>query len=344
MTNLPPRPDEMTPDKEVSTLNTLHRPSSPLQPPRPGFMAESGVAGPELTQQSFYQNRSGSSSSSSISSASSTSTISHAGSISTPSFANVTIAELIKLHANFDKRLQPFWARNVTHGRVRISLYTTNSTTGQVDKQSGPIDSVEVDLDNNTGYFGHLFRLDWEKVCEHPGGVYIAYGDHAMEHQLTVVTEYIPQSSPLPSSSNLRALQTPGSKTAQSTGLGSGNNSPTSSAFNLPLIPSSLQPSASTTAQAQLTLDLSSGFSSFSPKSPGGAQPGIPAVRVISDIDDTIKISGILHGVRAVFRNVFVRPLEELGVPGMPEWYQRMKERGVRFHYVVRTLLVFISR
>jgi phosphatidate phosphatase APP1 len=57
---------------------------------------------------------------------------------------------------------------------------------------------------------------------------------------------------------------------------------------------------------------------------------------VISDIDDTIKYSNILSGARSVFFNVFVKELHEILIPGMPEWYNQMWQRGVRFHYVVR--------
>lgn len=60
-------------------------------------------------------------------------------------------------------------------------------------------------------------------------------------------------------------------------------------------------------------------------------------VRVISDVDDTIKMSNVLGGARAVFQNVFVKHLEELCIPGMGDWYTAMWSRGVRFHYVVST-------
>ena len=58
-------------------------------------------------------------------------------------------------------------------------------------------------------------------------------------------------------------------------------------------------------------------------------------IRVISDIDDTVKRSDIVSGARAVFKNVFVRELQENVIPGMGEWYASMFKRGVRFHYVV---------
>lgn len=58
-------------------------------------------------------------------------------------------------------------------------------------------------------------------------------------------------------------------------------------------------------------------------------------IRLISDIDDTIKLSDIMGGARKIFHNVFVRGLEELVIHGMGDWYTRLWEQGVRFHYVV---------
>nr|GAT58571.1 predicted protein [Mycena chlorophos] len=57
-------------------------------------------------------------------------------------------------------------------------------------------------------------------------------------------------------------------------------------------------------------------------------------IRVISDVDDTVKVAGVLAGARAVFRNVFVKDLLDIVIPGMGEWYTGMWRRGVRFHYV----------
>ena len=58
-------------------------------------------------------------------------------------------------------------------------------------------------------------------------------------------------------------------------------------------------------------------------------------VRLISDIDDTVKLSRVLDGARAVFHNVFVKYLEEAVIPGMAEWYSTLWGSGVRLHYVV---------
>ncbi|KAJ7495911.1 hypothetical protein B0H11DRAFT_2001197 [Mycena galericulata] len=57
-------------------------------------------------------------------------------------------------------------------------------------------------------------------------------------------------------------------------------------------------------------------------------------MRVISDIDDTVKLANVLNGARAIFYNVFVKEFKDIVIPGMGEWYTGMWRRGVRFHYV----------
>ena len=57
-------------------------------------------------------------------------------------------------------------------------------------------------------------------------------------------------------------------------------------------------------------------------------------VSVISDIDDTIKHSAISSGAREIFRNAFIRDLGDLTIDGVKEWYSKMAELGVKFHYV----------
>ncbi|KAL8741620.1 MAG: hypothetical protein Q9190_005789 [Brigantiaea leucoxantha] len=57
-------------------------------------------------------------------------------------------------------------------------------------------------------------------------------------------------------------------------------------------------------------------------------------VSLISDVDDTIKHSAIGAGAREVFRNVFIRDLEDLKIDGVKEWYSKMAEMDVKLHYV----------
>lgn len=55
---------------------------------------------------------------------------------------------------------------------------------------------------------------------------------------------------------------------------------------------------------------------------------------VISDIDDTIKITGILGGKREIFRNVFVYDYKKIEIPGILQCYQDLHALGANFHYV----------
>ena len=57
-------------------------------------------------------------------------------------------------------------------------------------------------------------------------------------------------------------------------------------------------------------------------------------VSMISDIDDTIKHSGIGAGAKEIFRNAFVRDLSDLTIDGVREWYTCMADLGVKLHYV----------
>ena len=52
---------------------------------------------------------------------------------------------------------------------------------------------------------------------------------------------------------------------------------------------------------------------------------------VISDIDDTIKISGVIDK-RALIEHVFFKDYEV--TPGMPRFYRELEEQGAYFHYI----------
>ncbi|EXJ92331.1 hypothetical protein A1O3_00881 [Capronia epimyces CBS 606.96] len=57
-------------------------------------------------------------------------------------------------------------------------------------------------------------------------------------------------------------------------------------------------------------------------------------VSLISDIDDTVKHSGIASGAREIFKNTFTRELGDLTVAGVKEWYGKLSGMGVNLHYV----------
>lgn len=88
-------------------------------------------------------------------------------------------------------------------------------------------------------------------------------------------------------------------------------------------VPQSIPVSDTPVSRAQIKIPLS-----FTP------------VRVISDIDDTVKTANVLAGARAIFYTVFVQNLADIVIPGMGDWYNEMWKRGVRFHYVVRPFVI----
>lgn len=53
---------------------------------------------------------------------------------------------------------------------------------------------------------------------------------------------------------------------------------------------------------------------------------------IISDIDDTIKITNIPAGTRAMLISTFLKTPQP--TPGFPEWYQQLAQQGARFHYL----------
>ncbi|CAO1631697.1 unnamed protein product [Sympodiomycopsis kandeliae] len=60
------------------------------------------------------------------------------------------------------------------------------------------------------------------------------------------------------------------------------------------------------------------------------------SIRLISDIDDTIRKTNVLQGLTSVFRQVFVLGHEEVVVPGMAKWYSALSNLShpVGIHFV----------
>lgn len=219
-----------------------------------------------------------------------------------PSPAGSMANDVIKrLHANLEKRLQPFWSSVLPNRTVRLHLFASphqgqkETTTPRrptaeededelmFDSQNGPLVSQDVTTAAD-GSFQVKFSINWEELCHHPTALQIAFGEAITEHDLLVVAQLLPI-----------------------------NILPGRSDFTRPPNPSSVP----LTSLTRIPITHS-------------------PIRVISDVDDTIKLSGILLGTRTVFHNVFVKDLTDNVIPGMGEWYASMWKNGVRFHYVVR--------
>lgn len=221
-------------------------------------------------------------------------------------------SDLHRWHANLEARLHPFWSSVLSNRVVRVSLYAVDSTLydseGQQSNESvssegsvSPEKQPIVTREVTTavdGSFQLKFSVPWERMCVHPGALQIAFGGSDLEHELFVAAELLAPPSP-------DLAPPPGQYAAYPNA-----NHPTRQSRPL---------SVTTTASIPIPLSHSS-------------------IRVISDIDDTVKLSGILNGARAVFHNVFVKDLRDSVIRGMGDWYTNMWKRGVRFHYVVSYL------
>jgi len=56
---------------------------------------------------------------------------------------------------------------------------------------------------------------------------------------------------------------------------------------------------------------------------------------VISDIDDTVKVTEVFHGIKAVLQNTFLKSFDD--VPGMAQQYRGWAQLGASFHYVSKS-------
>ncbi|KAI0788704.1 hypothetical protein C8Q75DRAFT_807439 [Abortiporus biennis] len=233
--------------------------------------------------------------------------LSNSSSAQSESGANTPISETIstnlhRWHANLEARLHPFWSSALSARTVRISVYATDPTAINI------YDSPPLNGSSDDEY----------DILRRPIAVKDVFtaADGSFQVKFTLEWEQM--------------CVHPG-------GLQIAFGDPTTE-FNVyivaELLPPSSRPNTPSTSQPP----------QYAPRQPRRVVPtvqtnlSIPlthsAVRVISDIDDTVKMAGVLQGARAAFHNVFVKDLSDIVIPGMGEWYTSMWSRGVRFHYV----------
>ncbi|KAH8111003.1 hypothetical protein DFH11DRAFT_708254 [Phellopilus nigrolimitatus] len=204
-------------------------------------------------------------------------------------------ADLARLHTNLNTRLQPFWSRSLPNRTLRLSLYSSAPSSSSFMPDENEADSASDDSTSAPIYV-------YETTTSAQG---------SFEAKIRVPWERISQHS--------GALHIAFGEASEEVEL---------------FVRAELLPSA-----APMTPNSTMNYSAFpSPKPTACSVLAVPVthsqVRLISDIDDTIKLSNIVGGARVVFRNVFVRRLEELVIRGMGDWYTSMWSKGVRFHYV----------
>ncbi len=305
-TSLPPLPDEITEESEMQVLeDKLRR----LQQDARSIDSTS----PPLDAHSISSNESSASRTPSIAPSYASSV--GQGETLAPSPINTGIPiDLRRWHANLEARLHPFWSSVLSNRTVRISLYAADpslyeSDDQQTDESSSSQGSVAPErlpittrevITAVDGSFQLKLSVPWTEMCVHPGALHIAFGGCELEQEMFVVAELLAPPSPGPATPAAQSQYAQRPPLRQPLPVASPVS--TATAISVPLTYSS--------------------------------------VRVVSDIDDTVKLSGILTGARAVFRNVFVKDLSDSVIRGMGEWYTGMWKRGVRFHYVVSLCLM----
>ncbi|QRV73916.1 phosphatidate phosphatase APP1 [Ceratobasidium sp. AG-Ba] len=320
---LPPRPEEITDESEAHLLTTLPQPR--VETNRDSRIVDFGVASSQSELDISGSSRSGraqppplparsptitgptlsptpSSSQAGRSNAANSvySVFSATSSRSGTDFSSVSsdmdTGVLRQLHANLDARLQPFWCSKLENRTVQLSVYAHPvDTTPRSDPGILQEDVPLARMRVQTGSQGY-FSHTFNISFEQ-----LCTHDRALQiafgsHMKEQPLYIHAELLPVPNAPMSNGL---GAEASQGIGVEDRNS----------------QPDGCVQARGEWMLSAA-------------------RVRVISDIDDTIKISEVLMGVRAIFHNVFVRHLDELVVPGMSEFYSKLSERGVRFHYV----------
>jgi phosphatidate phosphatase APP1 len=107
---------------------------------------------------------------------------------------------------------------------------------------------------------------------------------------------------------------------SQSRSLSTSENGHFSVRAGLPFVPTHVRVLASETLSAtqEITVSPAEGIS------------------LISDIDDTVKHSGISQGTREIFKNTFTAPIESFNILGVADWYKTLAgpPYNVSMHYI----------
>ncbi|BEI88420.1 uncharacterized protein CcaverHIS019_0111380 [Cutaneotrichosporon cavernicola] len=239
-------------------------------------------------------------------------------------------------HKYLDSRLRPFWSSVLPFRRVALSMYTIPLT----QKSDGPPPKPDAELlrqeplmrttftTNGQGHFAHHFVIPWQRICTHPQSVPMAFADDPAndrtEWGLVIHAELLSEEGPdcliQASYSEVPYEERVPRRVSSATSFFSSAEPPNQNDGDgeqeMGLMGLGI-------GRAAVTSDVVIGVSR-----PGG-------IRVISDLDDTVKHSDILSGPREVFRNVFCRRLEDIAVPGMSELYQTLTKEGMSsLHFV----------
>ncbi|KAH7106065.1 hypothetical protein BKA62DRAFT_612744 [Auriculariales sp. MPI-PUGE-AT-0066] len=213
--------------------------------------------------------------------------------------AGLSQDEVRQLHLNLHSRFRQFWSSSLASRMVRIELYV-------VGEPAEPLLTQDVMTDAQGGFALQL-QVPWERMLAHPLAQKIAHGEAGATSLSVDFIRVTAELLPAPSKSLTATL------------INGAASTPTSATF----AESSMPPSRSNSSD-ELHRPMDSCVLPLT----------YTRVRLISDIDDTVKRSNILGGAKKAFRNVFVNELKDVIIQEMSDWYQSMYSSGVRFHYV----------
>ncbi|TIA92255.1 hypothetical protein E3P81_01580 [Wallemia ichthyophaga] len=201
------------------------------------------------------------------------------------SVPSIPLEKLHTMHANMNKRLQPFWSSILPNRILKLNVYAVWGTPVDrtVDEvpEAKPVATTQVRT-NQQGHFEYVFNIKIDNI-RRPSWVKDPYQKPI---ELKIQVDLLPQM--LDYSLRPGIVPTPDSV-------------------------------ADVTASQILHVKLSSDR----------------GIRVISDLDDTVRTTEIFNGVRAMFRNVFVNDEKEMVIPDIVNWYNNMYKQGIAgFHYV----------
>ncbi|TXT13479.1 hypothetical protein VHUM_00846 [Vanrija humicola] len=234
-------------------------------------------------------------------------------------------------HEYMDSRLRPFWSSVLAFRRIALAIYTVPLESGK------PPPTADADLfaqepllrttftTNAQGHFAQNFTIPWERIASHTQSVPMAYDSsthHLEDWGLVIRAELL---------SDDVAAKLPSAPATQPADVIPGGTLPYTARTTRGASPAASAPTRADSSDAGV---LGLGTSAVEATAVLRIS-GSGGIRIISDIDDTVKHSDILSGAREVFRNVFCRKLEDICVPGINTLYEELISVGASgIHFV----------
>ena len=244
-----------------------------------------------------------------------------------------SLTELQQLQRNLESRLRAFWTFRVEHREVRIEIEAIFSDAAKQamakaekemaesgkalnggDKQQQPRLLATTALwTNSTGRFEHRLTIPWymlDAFCKHHQETRNVHPREIVALRIRAVL--MEHKNPLQKVYEWATGEAAGAAAATTGGeaqKGGGAQAPDH-------FRNHVDTEATPWIEHRVTTE------------------GPGCVRVISDIDDTVKQTDVVGGLRAVFHNAFVKSFEEVQIEGVAAWYRAMEEARAPIHYV----------